>query len=271
MDFANLSQFNFGELLVQMVFTRLSGKSIPYFEWNNEHKKWDYHKSDNLLKNYTFVTDRPLLTGSDEQLYSSNGMYRIDVVAHNNEKAIPIEVKLGNTGGAKSFPKSFAKKWKDGDYLKKKNPGNSKNTDNIKTEDDSDYVFTGNMIQILDSDRRFLEDQKSKDRIRFWVQIKSHNNMELDFNDGWWLVLRSSCLPNNCKQINMGNNKNSFKRLKKIFVFEDLWINLEPKDRKEIRKMLIEMINAEFNNLNNSLGINNEDLLKLVNWSKFFD
>jgi hypothetical protein len=232
-SFANLAQLNFGEKLVEEVFKILALKeNVPFYSFTDS-KNWKKVIDQQPLTGYQFITDAQLKAKfGTEDAFSPNGMSRVDVLAY-KDKGIPVEVKLGITGGACSFPSTFLGKWKDGDFLKAKSLKGSKNK----------RSFSGNMIHILDSSRKLEEHEELA-----VFSATFNETMHVLLEDEWWLVIRRDSLSGEHTQATSKDDP-SFKKLSKVFIFEDLWDLINTTERKLIISYLTEIMVKQINTL----------------------
>jgi hypothetical protein len=161
-------------------------------------------------------TNVPLATIQiDKEYYSFNEQHNIDVaIALKSGVLHPVEVKLGITNRCEKFPRSY--------FDFKKNE--------IKV-DKNNKQFSGNMITILDE--RSLNDKK--------FDLKAGS---ATIDRDWSIVIRREPLKfwKECKR-----TKNDFLNLKYVFVLEDMWRSVDPKDQEDIKESLVSLLKSQLN------------------------
>lgn len=226
---ANLAQLNFGEVAVKKVFEILlanSAKNIPCRIYNKDLHRFDIERdfktkfqSDEVLVNENFkICD----TRKENIKYIPDGLHQVDIcfISAQQKNALPIEVKLGITGGSKRFPNTFIRYWKREGGIK-------------YVEQDGQIRLIGNMIHLLDSTCIIRESMFIREG-----QIK--------LLPSWGLVVRQESI----KHYHESQNSNMFNQLMYVFVFEELWGNLDVEERKEIQSTIKDLIDREFDILN---------------------
>lgn len=265
-SFANLAQLNFGELLVAEVFKKLINakvKDVTFYKVdsfdgtkNIKIKRCENNLSDLFEDNFAEVNANLNLEISDYKI-TPDAQHQVDVCLKLNDKIsnnhpyFPIEVKLGGSGGAESFPSSFMEKWKKVSRIvksTKKNQATSKN----------EYNLVGNMISLLDSDKVFLNNKELAFKKSILHQSKSSDSLDLLpllLNDRWGIVIREKSIKGILENLKEGcSYSKKFEKLQYIFIFEDLWRPLkENNDTLIIKECINKQIDEQFELLNASL------------------
>lgn len=122
--------------------------------------------------------------------YGANKLHKIDMSLESANCFLPVECKFGNTGGAKSFPKSFESNWLSDPRAIE--PEKNKKTDALK-------IAKGTMINLLDvADKITIRKAK--------------------VNNGWGLIIRRNALSTDLEE----EIETEFENLKVIFILENL-------------------------------------------------
>lgn len=237
-DFANLAQFNFGEKLVELIFAKLVANKaeIPFYEFYENHVGRE--TSEKFSEDFLFKSEVPLKISRGIDIIKLDVQSKIDVLAYSKCSAnFAIEVKLGNSGGAESFPYTFLTHWK------------SENTNAlVANTKDQEMIITGNMIHILDSNKKILG---SEAECNFSTELMLNNdkNEIVSLGKDWWLVVRKECLGREFIKNPTRRSKKTekaFENLSRVYILEDMWSLLSPIERNDILSELIILMKNQF-------------------------
>jgi hypothetical protein len=210
------AQLNFGEDLVAQVLKVLirTGR-LKGYPFKTDNKKvtpievFAFGKNSKISSNTPM--DQIVINGESRNF---NKLHNIDISILSKKVIYPIEVKMGKSNRCEKFPATF--------FKFKKNP---------IQKNKSNKELSGNMINILD--HRFCN--------KSVLKLKSE---KVHIHDNWSIVIRSDAFNFWKKADGKGFNK-----LQYVFVFEEMWKLLKPKEKSQIKSEVVKSLKIQLSGL----------------------